>query len=512
MVFCKLSKKVKNKLENTEKEYQSIQAQTKKKITNLDKKIKNKLKEASKKQDDILNKAYIARSKIIGPYKASKSKNRAVMFIIDVFIFIALGLFLYKSYPHIKKFILKKVSYTEQQYKEAMNLPESAFSREELRKIAVMRKSFQDWLDYYKADSAFSDFNVGRGEIAKGNLLRGPFIFMIQYVIPYVIVAYMVWFVIKYVKYVIAAMWGFFIAIYQFTTRKITCTLAEKWYIRLITGWNTCSPRFADYLNSWQNNYVYRPIAEQRINYLKNLTAVRRQYDVSLKDLSPVDFGKRVFDNLFSWFSNLKRIYIDLPLNELYLRLIDFHRDFVVRPYSLLGEDMDKKSKKAKGEKYPSKTKSGKVCVCPPRKTSYSKLKALVKDSSKIVAKTEGSIEKTLDKGFGSTKKNLEITKDKVENAIKKPAKILSDCNTYDSVLENKKIIARIIWVILFLIVGIIATYSLFIGYPRWLKNYLAPIYVYTSQIPKVYLQGATITFGITYLIVFGILGYYSIK
>jgi hypothetical protein len=508
MVFCKLSRKVKNKLDNTEKEYQNIQVKTKKKINSLDKKIKAKLKNASKKREDIINRADIIRGKIVGPYKASKSKNKAVMFIIDVFIFIALGLFFYKSYPFIKKFILKKIDYTEKQYKEAMNLPESAFSREQLRKVTEIRKSFQDWLDYYKADSAFSDYNVGRGEIAKGNLLRGPFIFMIQYVIPYVIVAYIVWFLIKYIKYVIAAMWGFFIALYQFTTRKITCTLAEKWYIRLITGWNTCSPRFSDYLNSWQNNYVYRPIAEQRINYLRNLTAVRRQYDVSLKDLSPFDFGKRVFDNLFSWFSNFKRIYIDLPLNELYLRLVDFHRDFIVRPYSILGEDLGKKGKKAKGEKYPSKTKSGKVCVCPPRKTPYTKLKALVKTTGK----TEKSIEKTLDKGLESTKKSLVNVKEKASNKLRKPVKTLTDCNTYDSVLDNRRIIARIIWLFLFLIGGIVVIYSFLIGYPKWLKNYLAPIYVYTSQIPKAYMQGATITFGITYLIVFGILGYYSIK
>lgn len=512
MVFCKLSKKTRDKLNTTENDLKKIKKDTQNKINaSIRKKldyIENKKKITSKK---LLEKQDYIKNKIINPYKQSKNKNKAIMFVIDFCLIIVICLFVYKIYPYAKRFLNKGIKYTEEQYRYAMNLPESAYSREELRKATEFKKSFQEWENYYKADSAFSDYNVGRNEITKGNILRGPFTFLIQYVIPYVIVAYLVWFVIKYIKYVIAAMWGFFIALYQFTTRKITCTLAEKWYIRLITGWSTCSPRFSDHLNSWQNNYVYRPIAEQRINYLRNL----QKYKTQLKLPSPFEYGQNIFRSLLDWFLNLKRTYIDLPLNELFLRIIDFHRDFVVKPYEILGDNLDTSSKKIQGTTYPSKTISGKVCVCPPKKTVVSKLNKYLKDTKKSAPKLKQSIKKninnTLDK-LSDTKDNLSDAFDSNSQAINRSLKPLAKCDTYDSVLEKKKDIAKTTWILLFLITATIVAYSIFYEYPVWLKNFLAPMYVFTSSVPKLYIQSMTIILGLIYILVFGLLGYYSFK
>ena len=362
MVFCKLSKKVSKKIKNAEQAIEdsadTINSHIRTQLTAIDNKkvtILSKIQEKVARQKDRINKT------IIQPHEAQRRTNMAMMFYVDVSLTIVLGLFIYKMYPLVKSVITRRPAFTEKQLEQAMKLPETAYSREDLRLAAEHRKSFQDWLDYYKKDDAFSDYNVGTTEIQRGSTLREPALFLIQYVIPYVILAYIVWFVVKYIKYVIAAIWGFFVMVYQFVTKKITCKLAEKWYIRLGTGWSRCHPKFNQYVDKWQRNYITRPVAQERITYLKGVQGVKTKYG----DKPHLTLWNRILDWLYDW----KRIYLDQPLQELYLKLIGFHPVYVVRPYELLA---------SRENAYNSKTKSGKVCKCPPRKTAYRKLKTFL--------------------------------------------------------------------------------------------------------------------------------------
>ena len=508
MVFCKLSDKV-------EIDNEKFINKTKKKINksisdNLTKVKKN----TNKINDKILEKKKTIENTIIKPYTQNKSKNKALLFIIDICIVIVLGLFSYKMYPLVKKYFKGKQKYTAEQYKKAQELPETAYSREELRKVQEFRKSFQDWIDYYKQESGFSDSNLGKFEIQTGNLLRGPFIFIIQYVAPFVIVAYMIWFIIKYIKYVIAAIWGFFIAIYQFITKKITCTLAEKWYIRLVTGWEECDPKFSQYLNSWQNNYIKRPIAQERINYLRSIQQARQQYQLNYGAFSPYRYGMNLLNTFLDWFKNLKLIYIDLPLNELYLQIIDFHPTYIVKPYSMLGDDLTEKTDKIKGDSYPSKTKKGKVCKCPPRKTLYKKLDTYLKDIPKKTTELSDSITRKTRNISNITKNTTNKLKDtELYDNINK----LTSCDTYDNALnktiENSKNIGKITWIILFLITIAIVVYSIFFQYPNWIKKIMSPVFVYVnSYVPTYAIQGLSLGLGISYIILFLLLGYVSFK
>lgn len=363
MVFCKLSKEVATKLNTAEKAIENgatttkdaINAHISKHLAAIDKK---KLGVYSRLQQQ---KRHIQET-IIQPHEERRRTNMAMMFYVDLSLAVVVSMFLYKMYPWLRRLYAGAANYTPEQYAEAMKLTESAYSREELRLAQEYRKSFQDWKDFYKAEDAFNDYNVGTTEIQRGSTLREPAKFMIQYVIPYVILAYMVWFLVKYIKYVIAAIWGFFVMMYQFVAKKITCKLAEKWYIRLGTGWSRCHPKFNQYVDEWQRNYVTRPIAQERITYLKGVHGVKTQYKSKFGEQPHLTLWNRIWDWLYDW----KRIYLDLPLQELYLQLIGFNPVYVVRPYQVLTD---------REQAYDSKTKSGKVCKCPPRKTLYRKLK-----------------------------------------------------------------------------------------------------------------------------------------
>lgn len=365
MVFCKLSKKVSKKIKHAEQTIEDSATATKDNInshirTQLSAIDKKKLSIMSKIQDKLARQKERINKTIIQPHETQRRTNMAMMFYVDMSLTIVLGLFIYKLYPLVKGAITKP-TFTKEQLEQALNLPESAYSREDLRLATEYRKSFQDWLDYYKKDDAFSDYNVGKIEIERGSTLRQPALFLIQYVIPYVILAYIVWFFVKYIKYVIAAIWGFFVMVYQFVTKKITCKLAEKWYIRLGTGWSRCHPKFNHYVDKWQRNYITRPAAQERITYLKGVHGVKAK----IGDQPHLTLWNRILD----WLYDLKRIYLDQPLQELYLLLVGFHPVYVVRPYELLA---------SRENAYSSKTKSGKVCKCPPRKTAYRKLKTFL--------------------------------------------------------------------------------------------------------------------------------------
>ncbi len=517
MVFCKLSDNIKKKLNDTDLETEIIINKTKDNInTSISNTLKNIDENKKKLTDKLLERKQKIEASILQPYKVKKSKNRAIMFVIDVSLMIFLGLFIYRSTPLIKKYFFKEEKYTKEQLEEAMKLPESAYSKEQLRKAQEFRKSYMDWLMYYKNENAFSDDNLGKPEIIRGNMLRSPFLFILQYVIPYIIVAYIIWFIIKYIKYVIAAIWGFFIACYQFVTAKITCKLAEKWYIRMVTGWSRCSPSFGGYMNSWKNNYIVRPLAEERISYLRAVEQAKVQYKQNQSRFDPLSIGKTFWDRTMDRFRNFKLMYIDLPLNELYLQLTDFHPNYVVKPYSQLGKDLGKKSDKLKGDSYESKTKSGKVCKCPPRKTVYKKLNQYLMQElnnisdelSEIPKKTKEAISSITDEADRLLKK---ARFDKLEKIYNK----LNSCDTYDAMydktVQNRKTIAKVIWILLFILTFVLLIMSIFFTSPGWIKALFTPVYQFTnSYVPAPALKGFTIGLIISYSLVFSWLGYYS--
>lgn len=486
MVFCKLTNKLKSKLEDAEKYVEKTTTFTKDTINNhiqnhLKTIEKNKKSISDKIQSKIKEKQNLIQKTIIQPYIEQKKNNYAIGFIIDVSLSVVAGLFLYKMYPFLKNYMSRQ-NYTPEQFDNAKKLPETAYSKEDLRKVNEFRTSFQNWIDYYKADNAFSPDNVGLNDIQRGSVLRQPMLFIIQYVIPYVIVAYFVWFIVKYIKYVLAAIWGFFVAIYQFITEKITCKLAEKWYIRLVTGWSRCDPRFSEYVDNWKNTYISRPLAKEKIGYLRAVQKTKELYNSKYGARPPwelgLNFGFNWFGSLWDWFRNLKRIYIDLPIEELYLQLIDFHPTYVVKPYELLAKEGETKANKIKGNAYPSKTRKGKICKCPPKKTVFKKMSGYLKavPGTKEIKSTVSNINKKIKNMKSSFAIKPNLSK-KIGNIMDK----LPNCENVDAIINNKKRIAQAIWTSMMLFTTSVVVYSLLYSTPGWLHGLTNPIYSFTN-------------------------------
>jgi hypothetical protein len=491
MVFCKLSKNTKSRLEQT------IQTSSTNAKDIVNTHIDNNLKAIDNKKRSIaakISKKLEEQKKnihknIIAPHEKLRKTNKATMFYVDLCLSIVVGIFIYKMYPTIKGF-LNTENYTKEQYEQAMKLPENSYSREELQRATEYRKSFQDWMDYYKSEDAFSEYNLGTTEIRRGNDLREPIKFMIQYVIPYVILAYMAWFVIKYFKYVLAAIWGFFVTVYQFVTKKITCKLAEKWYIRMGTGWSRCHPKFGKYIDDWENRYIKRPIAEERISYLRGVETVKLAYKQGGYKLP--------FGWLWDWLYNFWYMYIELPTQELYLQLTQFHPTYVVYPYDILTE---------KPKPYTSKTTKGKVCKCPPKKSVYTKLNCYLKKSrcklSKTVKNTKNSIDNTK-----NHIKNVRHSANKTVDSLKKKIPKAPSCETVET--KTKKA-AQGIWTILMLLTTGLIVYSLMYKTPKVVDKLFYPVYNFTdSYIPGMSIPTKSITIIAVYLTMFISLGLYG--
>ena len=511
MVFCKLSKKLKTRLESAEDLIEDSATLTKDVVnthvnSGLEAIEKHKTSVSSRIQDKIAEKKKYIKEKIIAPHQKRRKNNASTMLYVDISLSIVVCIFLYKLYPFLKR-LMNTTNYTQEQLDNATKLPEDAYSREDLRKVEEFRKSFIDWLEFYKSEDAFSETNVGIPEIRRGNDLREPFKFMIQYVIPYVILAYIVWFIVKYIKYVIAAIWGFFVTVYQFVTKKITCKLAEKWYIRMGTGWSRCKPNFGQYVDRWKNQYVVRPVATERITYLKAVETSKTSYNNKFGNRSPftlfMDWLWGWFNMFMDWLYNLKRIFFDLPLEELYLQLIQFHPTYVVKPYEI--------SPKNRGDAYPSKTKSGKICKCPPRKTVHKKMRAYL---SKAPCKAK-LIKSKIAKSVKATSDTIKTTREKSEDIINtvidnvKTPNIqspLADCNTYDKIYTKRKAVAQGIWTTLMILTTCIVVYSLMYN-----KNILGSVYKFTNSYNyKLGIPNSSRYILLTYFSIFFSLGYYS--
>lgn len=216
------------------------------------------------------------------------------------------------------------------------NLPYPVFSMID-KQNDLIKESWEKWYQYFYLQNTSSLAKIDERFINEGNASRPFWNFFITNIFPTIILGYIIWVIIKYYKYVFAAMWGFFIMLYSFFTKKVECTLAAKWYIRMVTGWKKCKVSFSDYLNRWYNDFILRPIKEQHINYRKAydsinspnsfawisinivLTNILKLLDVVVSYLQSISL---LFNNIFSGikmffdsvFTSIKEFLISIGL------------------------------------------------------------------------------------------------------------------------------------------------------------------------------------------------------
>jgi hypothetical protein len=219
----------------------------------------------------------------------------------------------------------------------------------------LIKESWEKWYEYFYLNNPNRFYDIEQSFINSGNSSR-PFLnFFFTNILPSFILGYFIWICIKYYQYVIAAIWGFFIMLYSFFTKKVECTLGGKWYIRLVTGWKKCKVSFGSYLNKWIDDFIIRPIKEQHINYRKAYDQIKSpDSNVSILFNKILIFLLRILEYILSFLNKISMLF-----NLSFFGITSFFKNIWNTIYSFFISLFI-----LFGFKTQSKTETGENCEC----------------------------------------------------------------------------------------------------------------------------------------------------
>ena len=292
------------------------------------------------------------KNNLLDPVKNITNKRPDITFLISVISIISFIVLIYYLYPYIAQLFGGEALFTSEQYLEALSKPESTYSVQELARVRLEKDSLKRYYEFFDS-KPYSLESQGIDELARGVIFLPILSFLIIYIVPPIICAYILWFVFTYWIYVIEALWGWFVMIYTYSTTLIECKLASKWYIRMVTGWKSCNPIFSIFYDEWLNEYVKIPIYYEKLKYIQAYNEAKEKYytipkikyvtkpiekgNVELEFVKKT-FWERTMDNFISKLGVLyNNLYLS-PRDRLYEILLEFEQ----KKYELLKsiEDM----------------------------------------------------------------------------------------------------------------------------------------------------------------------------
>ena len=406
-----------------------------------------------------------------------RSRRPDLTLLVEIMLAVVFLVILYRALPLLTA--SNKPAFSKDQFQKALKLPEGAFNVTELAKVNLEVKALQDYRSFFDF-RPYSYENSGMGDLVRANAVLPFVMFAIQYVIPPFVIAYIIWFIIRFWPYVIAAVWGWYLMLYEYFTRLIQCKLGCKWYISMMTGWGCCSPDFSEYFNAWRRKYIDIPVYTEKMKYVqKYLWAKRVYYEIPYRKYIELpikrykvkaEFAKKIYvDRAIEVF--LKKLrelydpYYQLPKDELYRHLLSNNRNLAA---------LYAKTKQAKaqieGKEYSSVTTSGKVCKCPASKTPVSLLRNAIKVET-------GHIKDDLESMIEATNKIY----DKL-NSLEIPEVDPTDCKTYDSAIAKRHSIAKWMLISIVAVCASLFVWSQVMGTPTWLRLILTPATTFASR------------------------------
>jgi len=206
----------------------------------------------------------------------AKSSRPDLVFFRNVLFLLAAVVIVYYALPRLSSSV--STGFSAAQFQKAAKLPESAFNIEEIAKVNGEVKAFQDHKTFFDDGGAYSYDNTGNREIGRTSVAMPMLVFFLQFVLPPVAIGYIIWFVLNYWKYVMAALWGWYIMLYTYFTNLIQGRLGCKWYIRWVTGWDCFTPNFAQYVINWRKRYIDGPIYQEKLKYIAQYRAAKLKY------------------------------------------------------------------------------------------------------------------------------------------------------------------------------------------------------------------------------------------
>ena len=194
--------------------------------------------------------------------------------------------------------------------------------------------------------------------------------FLIIYIVPPLVITYITWFIYTYWIYVIEALWGWFLMMYNYSTKLIECKLGEKWYIRMVTGWNSCNPAFADYFNQWKTQYVDIPIYYEKLKYVEEYNQAKEKYWTIPKfNYITIPSEKTKINMEYA-----NKTFIQRTMDNLLAKISIFYHNFYTEPrdrmYEIVLKNEQKKYSlyntisKYIGKDYKGRTTKGRPCNC----------------------------------------------------------------------------------------------------------------------------------------------------
>lgn len=414
-----------------------------------------------------------------------RDKRPDVTLLVELVFVIVLAVILYYAWPYITGSV--KPSFSKDQFNKATMLPDTAFNIEEIAKVNLEVKSLQDYASYFKS-APYSMKNSGVYDLMVNVAVLPLIIFFIQFVLPPFVIAYIIWFIIRFWPYVIAAVWGWIVTMYNYFTSLIQGKLGCKWYIRMVTGWGCNSPNFYEYYVGWRRRYVDRPIYYEKLKYIRKYYWARHNYYVlPWHRYITIPYERYKVKAQFA-----KKVYVDRAIEVFLKKLREMYPQYYTMPRDefykwLLGNNKHmaavySKAMQAKaqidGRPYRSITEQGRQCMCPGTKTPLRMIKKTIKQQAKE-AKTD--IESL-----------IAATNEVYDKVTKMQNAITPDCETADNVIKNRKTIAG---TALVAIIGAVLTlylYSVAFGTPSWLYNIISPTARYVTHGAQLVAAGYT--------------------
>lgn len=424
------------------------------------KKVKKRAQSALDDKKNKLKNMYLGQS--------WRSKRPDVTLFVEVVFMIILAVIMYYAWPYITGTV--KPAFNKEQFSKAAKLPESAFNINDLAKVNAEAQSLRDYAGFFKSDP-YSPANSGVYDLMVNVAIMPMIIFFVQFVLPPFVIAYLIWFIVKFWPHVFAALYGWLVAMYKYFTKLIQGKVGCKWYIRMVTGWKCSSPNFYQYYVNWRRRYIDRPIYYEKLKYIKRYHAARNKYYIvpwrkyitipRRRYKVKAEFAKKLYvDRAIEVFLKKLRAmypqYYTMPRNEFYKWLLGNNRHAA----GMYAKAIQAKAQ-IEGKTYRSLTKNGKQCTCPGTKTPYKMVKNTVnKQVKKAISDVDGLI--------SATNKIYDTV-----TAVK--THTTPTCATTDKVINNRRVIAGT--TISVIIISIIALYlfSSTYGTPSWLKNIISP-------------------------------------
>ena len=498
--YCDLNKNInksinenrQNILNEYNKKVESLKAQIKEKRDNATNNLNDKKNQAERSYMNLVRNLKYAWRNRYGTLIATRPDLALLYDIIIVSLFIFI---LHQIITKVIPIFFKKY-YPEKYRNYFKTIPTQLLDPVKLKNEKIKFQSIAEHDKYYRINPFGKMTSKDQMAIQKAQFTLNFFIVLFIFVgIPFIL-AYLIWFMIKYGKFFWTTAKGLIGTLWAYFARLIKAYASRRWALRTLFGWSVYPyPNlYSEHLVPWKKHYVDPFIDRETLKYEIMFRQLREKYYYRPKR-KYVDIP---YAKLKIFFKRMKMKYIDLTFKEFWYVVLESYPRFVslqenelyLKAYGLqkLQEkylqnlenkfkekrmNMSQQAGKCLGSEYESRTRlSNRVCKCPAGEPhNCGVISDLARNAGNINDEYKGSI-------YNNVQNNISNLLD------------CSNSGDYESYESNKKerstlskIITWIFRIVLFfsIIISISILVIKYYGIPEKFEKYVVPEMVYLS-------------------------------